>query len=53
MRNALVCIIAALQIKAKWIMSRPAYVVRPEKSLTDIMENMFRFGVFRKMAFIF
>lgn len=36
---------ATLQIKVKWIMSRPVHVVRPETSLTDIMENMFRLGV--------
>jgi len=35
---------ATLNIKVKWIMSRPVRVVTPETSLVAIMENMCQFG---------
>ena len=35
---------ATLQIKLKWIMSRPVRTVRPETPLATIMENMCRLG---------
>ncbi len=35
---------ATLQIKLKWIMSRPVRTVRPETPLATIIENMCRFG---------
>lgn len=36
---------ATLQIKAKWIMSKPVHTIEPETPLTTIMENMCQFGV--------
>lgn len=35
---------ATLQIKVKWIMSRPVRTVKPDTSLAVIMENMREFG---------
>lgn len=35
---------ASLQIKLKWIMSRPVRTIRPETSLPTIMEDMSQFG---------
>ncbi len=35
---------ATLQIKIKWIMSRPVHTVSPETSLAAIMDNMSQFG---------
>ena len=35
---------ATLQIKLKWIMSRPVRTIRPEAPLAAIIENMCRFG---------
>ena len=35
---------ASLNIKIKWIMSRPVRTIRPETPLAVIMENMCRFG---------
>ncbi len=35
---------ATLQIKLKWIMSRPVRTVRPETLLATIIDNMCRFG---------
>jgi CBS domain-containing protein len=35
---------ATLQIKVKWIMSRPVQTISPETSLQVIMENMRQFG---------
>jgi CBS domain-containing protein len=35
---------ATLQIKIKWIMTRPVRTVSPETPLAVIMENMYRFG---------
>lgn len=35
---------ASLQIKVKWIMSRPVRTIRPETSLPTIMEDMSQFG---------
>jgi len=35
---------ATLQIKLKWIMSRPVRTIRPEAPLATIIENMYRFG---------
>lgn len=35
---------ATLQIKIKWIMSRPVQTVSPDTSLAAIMQNMSRFG---------
>ncbi len=35
---------ATLQIKLKWIMSRPVRTVRPETPLETIIENLCRFG---------
>jgi len=35
---------ATLNIKVKWIMSRPVRTVTPETSLAAVMENMCRFG---------
>ena len=35
---------ATLQIKIKWIMSRPVRTIRPETSLAAIMESMCQFG---------
>jgi CBS domain-containing protein len=35
---------ATLQIKLKWIMSRPVRTVRPETPLVTIIENICRFG---------
>ena len=36
---------ATLQIRIKWIMSRPVRTIRPETSLAAIMENMLQLGV--------
>jgi len=36
---------ATLQIKAKWIMSKPVHTIEQETPLTTIMENMCQFGV--------
>lgn len=36
---------ASLQIKVKWAMTRPVHIVRPDKPLAIVMENMCRFGV--------
>ena len=36
---------ATLQIKAKWIMSKPVHTIEQEMPLTTIMENMRQFGV--------
>jgi CBS domain-containing protein len=36
---------ATLQIKIKWIMSRPVRTIKPETSLTAIMENMRETGL--------
>ena len=36
---------ATLQIKVKWIMSRPVRTVKPETSLASIMENMRQAGL--------
>ena len=36
---------ATLQIKVKWIMSKPVHTIRAETSLAGIMDNMSRFGV--------
>jgi CBS domain-containing protein len=36
---------ASLQIKVKWVMSKSVHIVRPEKPLAIVMENMCRFGV--------
>ncbi|MHC4112836.1 MAG: CBS domain-containing protein, partial [Planctomycetota bacterium] len=36
---------ATLQIRIKWIMSRPVHTVKPETPLANVMENMCRFGV--------
>jgi len=35
---------ATLQIKLKWIMSRPVRTIRPEATLAAIIDNMCRFG---------
>ncbi len=35
---------ATLQIKLKWIMSRPVRTIKPETPLATIMENICRFG---------
>jgi len=35
---------ATLQIKLKWIMSRPVRTISPEAPLATIIENMCRFG---------
>jgi CBS domain-containing protein len=35
---------ATLQIKLKWIMSRPVRTIKPETPLATIMENITRFG---------
>lgn len=35
---------ATLQIKLKWIMSRPVRTARPETPLATVLENMCRFG---------
>ena len=35
---------ATLQIKVRWIMSRPVRTIRPETPLTVIIENIRRFG---------
>jgi CBS-domain-containing membrane protein len=35
---------ATLQIRIKWIMSRPVRTVKPDTPLAKIMENMCRFG---------
>jgi len=35
---------ATLQIRVKWIMSKPTYTIGPETSLTSIMENMCQAG---------
>ncbi len=36
--------VATLNIKVKWIMSRPVRTVRPDTSLAAVMEHMCRFG---------
>lgn len=36
---------ASLQIKVKWVMTRPVHIVKPEKPLTVVMETMCHFGV--------
>ena len=36
---------ATLQIRIKWIMSRPVHIVKPQTHLTNVMENMCRFGL--------
>ena len=36
---------ATLQIKVRWIMSKPVHTIRAETSLAAIMENMCRFSV--------
>jgi CBS domain-containing protein len=36
---------ATLQIRIKWIMSRPVHIVKPETPLANVMENMCRYGV--------
>jgi len=36
---------ATLQIRIKWIMSRPVHIVKPKTPLANIMENMCRYGV--------
>ncbi len=36
---------ATLQIRVKWIMSRPVHIVKPETPLANVMGNMCRFGV--------
>lgn len=36
---------ATLQIRIKWIMSRPVHIVKPETPLASVMGNMCRFGV--------
>ena len=35
---------ATLQIKVKWMMSRPVHTIRPETPLAVIIENMLQFG---------
>jgi len=35
---------ATLQIKIKWIMTRPVHTIMPETSLVQIMDNICRFG---------
>ncbi|KKK95016.1 hypothetical protein LCGC14_2677050 [marine sediment metagenome] len=35
---------ATLQIKVKWVMSRPVHTIRPEIPLGTVMENMQLFG---------
>ena len=35
---------ATLQIRIKWIMSRPVHIVKPETPLANIMGNMCRYG---------
>jgi len=35
---------ATLQIKVKWIMSRPVRTIKPQTPLAEIMENMSQFG---------
>ena len=36
---------ATLQIRIKWIMSRPVHIVKPKTPLANVMENMCRYGV--------
>ncbi len=36
---------ATLQIRVKWIMSRPVHIAKPETPLANVMGNMCRFGV--------
>ncbi len=36
---------ATLQIRIKWIMSRPVHIVKPQTPLANIMGNMCRYGV--------
>ncbi|MBA7685459.1 hypothetical protein ES703_93884 [subsurface metagenome] len=36
---------ATLQIRIKWIMSRPVHTIKPETPLATIMENMHQLGV--------
>lgn len=36
---------ATLQIRVKWVMSRPVHTVRPEATLLTVMETMARHGV--------
>jgi CBS domain-containing protein len=36
---------ATLQIRIKWIMSRPVHIVKPQTPLTNVMDNMCRLGV--------
>ncbi len=35
---------ATLKIKVKWIMARPIHTIEPHTTLTDIMDNICRFG---------
>ena len=36
---------ATLQIKIKWMMTRPVYTIKPDTSLAAIMENMRQSGI--------
>lgn len=36
---------ATLQIKIKWIMSKPVHTAKPETSLASVIDNMCKFGV--------
>ena len=36
---------ATLQIRIKWIMSRPVHIVKPKTPLENVMENMCQYGV--------
>jgi CBS domain-containing protein len=36
---------ASLQIKVKWVMSRPVHIVRPDKPLAIVMETMCRHNI--------
>ncbi len=36
---------ATLQIRVRWIMSRPVHIAKPETPLANVMGNMCRFGV--------
>jgi CBS domain-containing protein len=36
---------ASLQIKVKWVMSRPVHIVKPDKPLAIVMETMCRYNV--------
>ena len=35
---------ATLQIKIKWIMSKPVHTIKPQASLATVIENMQKFG---------